>query len=196
MLFRRRNSEPFRERVRVWLWPRRSFSRSLQYFSKRILRLNATPHAVAAGVAAGAFASFFPLGLHFVIAAAVCWLIAGNLVAALLGAAVGGNPLTVPLLWGASWETGKLILHRHISTHGPPAHLSTMMHEMSFSQLWLPVLKPLTIGAVLLGLVCGLLFYALTRWAMVAFREQRRHRLAEKARRRDAEAGDIGGTAR
>lgn len=34
----------------------------------------------------------FPLGLHFVIAAAVCWLIAGNLVAALLAAAVGGNP--------------------------------------------------------------------------------------------------------
>lgn len=196
MLFRRRNSEPLWERVRVWLWPRRSFSRSLQYFSKRILRLNATPHAVAAGVAAGVFASFFPLGLHFLIAAAVCWLIAGNLVAALLGAAVGGNPLTVPLLWGASWETGKLILHRHISTHGPPAHLSAMMHHMSFSQLWLPVLKPLTIGAVLLGLVSGLLVYALTRWGMVAFREQRRHRLAERARRREAEAGDIGGAAR
>src|SRR6185312_714907 len=109
MLFRRRESEPLRERVRVWLWPRRSFTRSLQYFSKRILRLNATPHAVAAGVGAGVFASFFPLGSHFVIAAVVTWLIAGNLVAALLGAAVGGNPLTVPILWGASWATGKLI---------------------------------------------------------------------------------------
>ena len=176
------------ERVRVWLWPRRSFSRSLQYFSKRILRLNGSPHAVAAGVAAGVFASFFPLGLHFVIAAVVCWLIAGNLVAALLGSAIGGNPLTVPLLWGASWETGKLVLHRHI-THGPPAHLSAMMHEMSFSQLWIPVLKPLTIGAVLLGLVFGVLFYVVTRWAMVAFREQRRRRLAERSRRREEGAG-------
>jgi uncharacterized protein (DUF2062 family) len=199
MLFRRRQTESFGERVRVWLWPRRSFSRSLQYFSKRILRLNGSPHAVAAGVAAGVFASFFPLGLHFLIAAAVCWLIAGNLVAALLGAAVGGNPLTVPLLWGASWETGKLILHHHLGKHGPPAHLSAMMHDLSFSQLWIPVLKPLTIGAVLLGLVFGLAFYALTRWGMAVFREQRRRRLVEKARRKEENAGSahsIGNPAR
>ena len=48
MLFRRRKPDGFLERVRTYLWPRRSFSRSLQYFSKRILRLKATPHAVAA----------------------------------------------------------------------------------------------------------------------------------------------------
>ena len=195
MLFRRRKTESLGERVRLWLWPRRSFSRSLQYFSKRIMRLNATPHAVAAGVAAGVFASFFPLGLHFLIAAAVCWLIAGNLVAALLGAAVGGNPLTVPILWGASWEAGKLILHHHV-THGPPAHLSAMMHNLSFAQLWVPVLKPLTIGAILLGLVFGLLFYALTRWGMAAFREQRRRRLAEKTRLRQTGTHDVGSAAR
>jgi uncharacterized protein (DUF2062 family) len=193
MLFKRRIAESTWARFRVWLWPRRSFSRSLQYFSKRVLRLKATPHAVAAGVAAGVFASFFPLGLHFIIAAVICWLIAGNLVAALIGAAVGGNPLTVPILWGASWETGKLILHRHV-TEGPPAHLSTMMHDMSFHQLWGPVLEPLAIGAVPLGLLFGLVFYCITRWAMVAFREQRRKRLAEKAARHHApsEAHGVG----
>jgi uncharacterized protein (DUF2062 family) len=181
MLFKRRISENFGERLRVWLWPRRSFSRSLQYFTKRILRLKATPHAVAAGVAAGVFASFFPLGLHFVIAALVCWLIAGNLVAALLGAAVGGNPLTVPLLWGASWETGKLILHGHLSGQGTPEHLGAMLHNLSFAQLWGPVLEPMAIGAVPLGLVFGLIFYGLTRWAMTVFREQRRKRMADRA---------------
>jgi uncharacterized protein (DUF2062 family) len=181
MLFKRRRAESTWGRLRVWLWPRRSFSRSLQYFSKRILRLRATPHAVAAGVAAGVFASFFPLGLHFVIAALVCWLIAGNLVAALLGAAVGGNPLTVPLLWGASWETGKLILHRHMTADGAPAHLGAMLHDMSFHQLWVPVLKPLTVGAVPLGILSGLVFYGITRWAMVAFREERRKRMADRA---------------
>lgn len=186
MLFKRRITESYWDRFRVWLWPRRSFSRSLQYFSKRILRLRATPHAVAAGVAAGVFASFFPLGLHFIMAAIVCWLIAGNLVAALLGAAVGGNPLTVPILWGASWETGKLILHGHLANHGSPGHLGEMLHDMSFQQLWGPVLKPLAIGAVPLGLVFGVLFYGVTRWAMAAFQEQRRKRLAEKAARRPA----------
>lgn len=176
----------------MWLWPRRSFSRSAQYFSKRILRLKATPHAVAAGVAAGVFASFFPLGLHFVVAAVVCWLIAGNLVAALLGAAVGGNPLTVPLLWGASWETGKLILHQHVAANGPPPHLGEMLHHMSIRELWGPVLKPLTVGAIPLGLLFGLVFYGITRWGMVVFREQRSKRMAEKASRRDAPASGAG----
>ncbi len=192
MLFRRRKDESVWERLRVWLWPRRSFSRSLQYFSKRIVRLKAAPHAVAAGVAAGVFASFFPLGLHFIVAAIVCWVIAGNLVAALLAAAVGGNPLTVPILWGASWETGKLILDRHLASHGSPEHLSAMLHHMSFGQLWRPVLEPLAIGAVPLGLACGLVFYGLTRWGVTAFQHRRSERLAEKAARRDAHPGKIG----
>lgn len=177
----------------MWLWPRRSFSRSLQYFSKRILRLNATPHAVAAGVGAGVFASFFPLGMHFVIAAIACWLIAGNLVAAVLAAAVGGNPLTVPFLWGASWETGKLILHRHLPAHGTPANLGSMMEHMSFARLWRPVLEPLAVGAVPLGILFGLLFYALTRWAMGVFRAQRLRRIEERSARRRAAKPSIHG---
>ena len=188
MLFRRRKTEPFSERVRVWLWPRRSFSRSLQYFSKRILRINATPHAVAAGVGAGVFASFFPLGSHFVIAAIVSWLIAGNLVAGLLASAVGGNPLSVPFLWGASWETGKLILHRHLPAHGTPANLGSMMEHVSFGRLWRPVLEPIVVGAVPLGIVFGLLFYVLTRWGMSAFRGQRRRRIEERSASRRAAA--------
>lgn len=198
MLFKRRKSEGLLERMRVWLWPRRSFSRSIQYFSKRILRLQASPHAVAAGVAAGVFASFFPLGFHFIIAVAVSWLIAGNLVAAALGTALG-NPLTFPLLWGASWETGKLILHEHLPKNGPPAHLGDMLHNLSFAQLWGPVLKPMAIGAVPLGLLFGAIAYGLTRWGMSVFREQRRRRLAEKAERNRSSAtpnGSIGSAAR
>lgn len=180
MLFRRRNPDGLVERLRIYVWPRRSFSRSLQYFSKRILRLNATPHAVAAGVAAGVFASFFPVGSHFAIAAIVCWLISGNMVAGGLGTFVFGNPLTFPFVVGASWETGKIMLRDHLPSHGPPAHLSEMLHNLSFSQLWGPVLKPMLFGAVPLGLIFGLLFYGMTRWAMTAFREQRTKRLAEK----------------
>ena len=162
------------------MWPRRSFSRSLQYFSKRILRLNASPHAVAAGVAAGVFASFFPLGSHFAIAAIVCWLIAGNMVAAGLGTFVFGNPLTLPFVVGASWETGKIMLHGHMQSHERPVNLSEMLQTLSISQLWAPVLKPMLFGAVPLGLILGLLFYGITRYGMTAFREQRRKRLAEK----------------
>ena len=199
MLFRRRKPDGLFERVRTYLWPRRSFSRSLQYLSKRILRLKATPHAVAAGVAAGVFASFFPVGFHFVIAFVLCWVVAGNLVAAALAAVFFGNPLTFPLLWGASWETGKLILHDRLPVHGPPAHLGAMMEHLSFAQLWKPVLEPMIIGAVPLGLAFGLVFYGITRWGMNAFREQRRKRLAERASRHGQSShptGSIGSTAR
>lgn len=161
----------------------------MQYFSKRILRLKATPHSVAAGVAAGVFASFFPLGVHFVVAAVLCWMIAGNLVAAALGAVFFGNPLTSPLLWGASWEIGKLILRERLPRHGPPEHLGEMMHKLSFDKLWHPVLEPMLIGAVLLGLIFGLLFYGVTRWGMTVFREQRRKRMAERAEKKLRQGG-------
>jgi uncharacterized protein (DUF2062 family) len=58
-----------------------------------------------------------------------------------------------------------------------------MLHDMSFHELWGPVLKPLAIGAVPLGILFGLIFYGITRWAMVVFQEQRRKRMAEKAAR-------------
>ena len=77
MLFRRREPEGVWERFRTALWPRRSFTRSVQYLVKRVLRLTATPHAIAAGVAAGVFASWMPfLGFHFVIAAALAFVLA------------------------------------------------------------------------------------------------------------------------
>ena len=180
VLFRRRNPDGLFERLRTYMWPRRSFSRSFQYVSKRILRLNATPNAVAAGVAAGVFASFFPLGSHFAIAAAVCWLISGNMVAAGLGTFIFGNPLTLPFVVGVSWETGKIILHGHMQSHERPAHLSEMLQTLSISRLWAPVLKPMLCGAVPLGLIFGLMFYGITRYGMTVFREQRRKRLAEK----------------
>lgn len=192
MLFKRRKAESLGERLRGLLWPRRSLSRSLRYYAKRVVRLKATPHAVAAGVAAGVFASFFPLGLHFVVAAVVCWLVAGNLMAAAIGTALG-NPLTMPFLWGASWETGKLILHEHLPA--VPQHLGAMMEHLSLSQLWEPVLKPMTIGAVPLGLLAGFVAYGLTRWGMTVFREGRRRRLAERAARHKLSGSDALGSA-
>ncbi|MCR4267929.1 DUF2062 domain-containing protein [Nitratireductor sp. ZSWI3] len=184
MLFRRRKPADLWERARTLVWPRRSFWRSAQYYVKRALRLTATPHAIAAGIAAGVFASFTPfLGFHFVIAAVIAWCIGGNLVASAIGTAVG-NPLTFPFIWGATLETGRLILSGGASSHGAPVHLGRMLRHLEFSQLWTPLIKPMTVGSLPLGLFFGLVFYLLTRWATIAFREQRRKRLAERARRR------------
>jgi hypothetical protein len=102
------------------------------------------------------------------------------MVAAGLGTFVFGNPLTLPFVVGASWETGKIMLHSNLQSPERPAHLSEMLQTLSISQLWAPVLKPMLCGAVPLGFIFGMLFYGITRYGMTAFREQRRKRLAEK----------------
>lgn len=179
MLFRRRIPADFRERVRTIFWPRRSFWRSAKYFSKRVLRLRATPHAIAAGVAAGIFVAFLPIpGLHFIVAAIAAWLIAGNIVASALGTTVFGNPLTFPVVWGSTYELGELILHGGQPGVAEPPHIGRLLRHLDFSQLWTPLLEPMTVGAIPLGLVFAAVFYVFTRWAVSAFHERRRVLLA------------------
>ncbi len=184
MLFRRRKPAHLMERIRTILWPRRSFVRSATYFAKRALRLSATPHAVAAGIAAGVFVSFLPfLGFHFILAAALSWVIGGNIVASAIGTGIG-NPITFPFIWGATYEVGRFILYGRHSGEVAPLHFGYALRHLEFSQLWGPLLKPMTLGAIPVGLVFALGFYVATRWAVVSFRDQRRKRLAERARRR------------
>ncbi len=167
--------------------------RSAAYVAKRIMRLTATPHAVAAGVAAGVFSSFTPyLGLHFLIAFAVAYVIAGNFLAAALGTFFG-NPLTFPFIWAGTFATGKFILAgSHADAVGQQAHerVSELGSSEIFSLgltgvfnkiagLWEPVLKPMTIGAIPLGVVFGIIAYILTRRLAQAVNVRRRA-LAER----------------
>ena len=155
-----------------------SWRRSWTYFFKRALRLSATPYAIAMGCAVGAFVSCTPfLGFHFVLTFAIAWLLGGNLIAGALGTAVG-NPLTFPLLLGASYEVGRLIL----PGHGPalPRDLGADLMEKSFDQLW-PILGPMTVGSIPVGFVVGLVVYIVVYKAVAAAQAARQRRL--RARR-------------
>jgi uncharacterized protein len=182
MLFRRKKPADLWDRMRTALWPRRSFGRSAQYFSKRVLRLTATPHSIAAGVAAGTFASFTPLmGFHFIIAGVVAYVLRGNLIASAIGTAFG-NPLTFPLIWGSSLALGRLVLFGQHPEEVVPLHIGRVLGELDFVHIWEPLIKPMMVGGVILGSIFGVTLYMLTLWALNSFREQRRRRLAEKAK--------------
>jgi hypothetical protein len=179
----------WKEKVRVAVWPRRSWSRSFSYVTMRIMRLTASPHAIAAGVAAGVFSSFTPfMGLHILLALLIAWVIAGNLVAAALGT-LAGNPLTFPLIWGATWNVGhRLVPGSH--PHGDRvAENADFLHSgftgllSQFSVIWEPVLKPMTIGSIPLGLFFSVLAYFVVRWLATRFRENRRAVLEARAAR-------------
>ncbi len=194
MLLKRRKPPSWLENFRVWIWPRRSWLRSGQYVTKRILRLTATPHAVAAGVAAGAFTSFTPfMGLHFVVAAVLAWLIRGNILASALGTFVG-NPLTFPLIWAAAYKTGNFVLSVKKENTEPPALTEAMGEVISaitsldgaaamsaFEHIWTPILYPMLIGGSIVGPVIAVPLYFITRRAAVLFREARRNKLIAKA---------------
>jgi len=69
MLFGRRAPAPALDRLRVAMWPRRSWGRSLRYANHRLSRLGASRHAIALGLAIGVFASFQPiLGFQMLLA--------------------------------------------------------------------------------------------------------------------------------
>lgn len=196
MLFRRKHPPKWTERLRVMLWPRRSWVRSVKYLSKRVLRLTATPHAVSAGVAAGVFASFTPfLGFHFVIAFAVAYFIAGNFIAAASGTFFG-NPLTFPFIWASTYNLGQFILSRQNPNSDSPqldSLLDADVWEVGVfgifelvGGLWQPVIQPMLIGSVPLGTLAGMIAYVVTRWMSVKFHEARRRR-----RRKRRTAGKI-----
>jgi len=94
MLFGRKKPKTWSETIRLSLWPRHSWSRSAKYVSKRVLRLTASPHAI---------------GLHFIIAFVVAYIIAGNFLAAASGTFFG-NPITFPFIWASTYNLGNFIL--------------------------------------------------------------------------------------
>lgn len=178
MLFRRRNPLGLAERLRKAVWPTRSWRRSSTYYLKRVLRLNASPHAIAAGVAAGVFASFTPfIGFHFILSFVVAFLIGGNILAAAFGTAVG-NPLTFPAIWITTYNVGSLMLGMEMG------RLSA--HEIVFSltkqplDAIMPLIRTMVIGGIPLGLVVGAISYAVIWWAVVVYQRGRRRRLAER----------------
>lgn len=106
-MFKRRKQQPVHHKVGNLIWPQIGFRRSLTYVWHRIGRLHGTPHSIAGGFAAGAAISFTPfVGGHFVLAALVSWATRGNIMAGLLGTAVG-NPWTFPFIWIWTYELGR-----------------------------------------------------------------------------------------
>lgn len=170
--------------MRTALWPRRSFGRSFQYLVKRVLRLTATPHAIAAGVAAGVFASWTPLlGFHFVLAFALAYVLAGNMVAAAIGTAFG-NPISFPFIWASTLKFGNLLVGVHADVGHRHVNLQSLLRHLDIGQLWDPVLKPMLIGSLPLGFFSAIAFYALTYWGVAAFQTRRKSKLAARARAR------------
>jgi hypothetical protein len=153
------------------VWPRRSFSRSFRYIGKRVLRIPATPHMVALGLAIGIFSAFTPLyGFHVIFSIFVAWTMSANIAAAVIGTAFA-NPLTIPFIFSATYELGYIFLPTRRASLSIYAFLE-LLHERIFEQL-LQVFLQLIIGSFILGGAAALIVYILALKATTHFRIRR-----------------------
>lgn len=193
MLFRRRHGPTLSQRILGFLWPRRGLHRGWRYVWHRVTRISATPHTIALGVAAGAFASFTPfMGFHFIIAAAIAVAFGGSILASALGTAVG-NPLTFPFIWLSTYNLGAMLLgyrqRTHVHIDLPDNVLTLLFTEPGrfWRAFWYavdPYLVPMTVGSIPLGLACGLAVYFIVRSAVAGYQRRRQARLCRERQAR------------
>ncbi len=183
-MFRRRNPQPLRDRVREFLSPRKGWRRGYAYLGKRMQRLPDTPHRIALGFAAGVQASFTPFfGFHFIAGAALAFAIRGNVLASAVGTFLG-NPLTFPFIAAASLWVGRRLTGMEF--HDPQA-------GWSFGWLWHnidAIFLPYIVGGILPGLATSVAAYFVVRPLIAAYQARRRLKLMERARERMRQASE------
>lgn len=182
MLFRPREKPSISQRVRSVLWPRGGPQRGWLYLVHRLRRLAGSPHAIAIGFAAGVFASITPfVGFQFALAALLAALVGGSVVASAIGTFFA-NPLTYPLIWYTTYDFGGMLLGREarepVDLTFKEGTLALMVRDpMAFMrQFWdmaEPVIWPMTVGSVPVGLAVAVLSYFLVRAAVAAHHRRR-----------------------
>lgn len=176
MKFKSRNRKPFSARVQDAVWPHMGWKRALKYRGLQLMRISGSPHAVAAGAAAGIFAAFSPLfGFHYLIAGAVAYVLGGSIIASAAVTTLA-NPLTLPLFWAASYEVGRLFIPggHHFSAR-------ELIEQHSWAALE-PFLEPLLIGSVALGALLGAVTYFIVRSLMTVHHDRKLALRAVRAR--------------
>lgn len=145
-MFRRNTPPSGLTLLKELFWPSIGWMRAFRYYRLRITRLSDSTYRIAAGLAAGASMSFTPfLGVHFIGALGIAWLVRGNYLAALIGTFFG-NPWTFPFLFLTSYQVGIFLLH-HLGFEGA----ATFPPEFSMEYLLEHPLKyylPMALGGI------------------------------------------------
>ncbi|MCX5515156.1 DUF2062 domain-containing protein [Kaistia algarum] len=179
MLFRRRKPLRFHQKLHHFMWPRRGWRRAVSYHGKRLMRLSGSPHSIAAGFAVGVALAMTPfVGFHYLLCFAAAFLVRGNVLAAVLGTTIG-NPLTFPVIWIATYETGSLILGWFGREHTAMSfkEISHGLLNDSLHNIW-PIFEPMLIGSIPVAMIAAAISYGAVYYAAAAFQSARRHRVA------------------
>jgi uncharacterized protein len=174
MLFARRTPLSISRRARALVWPSGDVRRSARYVWLRTLRIGASPHRLALGLAIGVFVASTPLlGLQFMLAGVLAWMLRASLPAAMIGT-FWANPITCPPIWLASYGIGAALLglDPFVEGRGVPEALTRLgamtlhMDRHAWPAMYdavRPILQPVLLGSIPLGLAFASIVYVLVR---------------------------------
>ena len=146
---------------------------------RRLLAIDDPPERTALAFSIGIFIAFSPfLGLHTIMATLIAFAFRFNKIAIYTGTFINNPILTLVPIIVISYAVGAFILGRPLSIPDEGVALLKEPHLFTrdyyrrlFVQSWNDVVWPFAIGGSVLSVVCSLLAYPLTLWAL------RKHRL-------------------
>jgi uncharacterized protein (DUF2062 family) len=178
-MFKRRRPLDSLSQFREWIWTRAGWYRATQYIWHRLLRLKGDGHSIALGLAIGAGVSASPfMGTHFVTAALLAWFFGGNIIASAIGTWVG-NPFTFPFIWLSTFNTGNFLLGRGYDDNAFPV-MSLENIFLSPLETFGPIIVPMTIGALPVGVLITILTYILTNILIDFYKKKKASREVKK----------------
>lgn len=164
--------------LREFFWPTIGGAAFLRFMEIKVKRAKGSAHAIAFGLAAGAFVSFTPfVGLHSSMVLVLCYLFSGSYVMGIIGTLVG-NPWTFPLIWIFTYRLGNAILDVH-APHPFPQELSLKLIMEDWNFYFDAFLWPMTVGGTPVGLLVGFILYRIIFSSVSVYRSSRELKLKE-----------------
>ncbi|HET6890685.1 MAG TPA: DUF2062 domain-containing protein [Pyrinomonadaceae bacterium] len=147
---------------------------------RRLLALDDPPERTALAFSIGVFIAFSPfLGLHTITATLIAFLFRFNKIAIYAGTFINNPFITLAPIIIASYALGAFVLGRplRIPAEGMeflknPRIFSADYYRQIFVQSW-HIVWPFTVGATLLSVICSLMAYPLTLWALRKHRKKK-----------------------
>lgn len=199
MVFKRRNPKTWSATLTEAVYPKGGWSRAVRYVQHRLQRLPGSPETIARGIWAGVFITFSPLlGLHMIGAAALAFMIRGNMIAALLATFIG-NPITYVPIAASSLGIGYALLggdkpgqakRSLLQKFGDASSDLWNNIKVQFTggdpewshllRFWDEVFLPYLLGGLVAGAFFATLSYYLTVPIIRAYQNRRRGQLRDK----------------
>tara|TARA_B100000315_G_C14587217_1_gene593687 strand:+ start:610 stop:1167 length:558 start_codon:yes stop_codon:yes gene_type:complete len=166
------------------------WSRTGNYWAHRVSRLPGSVYSIAAGFACGAAVSFTPfVGLHILLGGLCAWLMRANIIASIIGTAVG-NPWTFPFIWlwiynfGVWLGFGTSGYHEHdldFAALFGNAKQAALKFDLTFlsDTVW-PIFGPMLLGSIPTAIVTWFLFYYAIKHIIETYRHSRLERAKHK----------------